>query len=151
MYRPLTYGFVVLVGCLVSVPQQIEPPRAAQDQQTILTVTDAIRSLSTTEFLFIQLKSGGQAEWENFDDGGKRQHNSSVLAAEELASIVRRLNSIDISNLPGKLGPYNTYTDTSAELKIQISTPKGDRTFSLINPWPCSLPSCSLGRKRQCP
>jgi len=107
--------------------------------------------MDTVEFLFVQVTSDGKAEWEKFDTGWKRQRSSSVLVAEEFASIVQRLNSIDMSKLSGEMGPYNTYTDTAAELRIRVSTPSGETDVSIINPWPCTLPSCSLGKKKAMP
>src|SRR5215467_1435156 len=151
MCNSLIFGFTILIGCLASFCQKTEPPATGQNQRPILTVTDTIHGMDTVEFLFVQVTSDGKAEWEKFDTGWKRQRSSSVLVAEEFASIVQRLNSIDMSKLSGKMGPYNTYTDTSAELGIRVFTPTGETDISIINPWPCTVPSCSLGKKRAMP
>lgn len=131
------------------LPQAGTSP-ASPNEETVLSATETIHGMSTVEFLFARLKRNGQVEWELFENG-KAEHRSSALTAGEFASILEQLNSVNTTNLPPTTGPYSIYTDSSAELRIQLSTPNGKKAFSMWNPWPCELPSCSLTKKKRMP
>ena len=103
------------------------------------------------ESLFVRLASDGKTEWDTFLVAGKHEHHLSILTFDDVASTKRRLADIDTTSFLEEMGPYNTYTDSGAELKIRLATSAGERNFSILNPWPCALPSCSLGRKRPMP
>jgi len=127
-----------------NAPAPVAPP-------IILSVTEVIHGMSTKRSLFVRLTSDGNLEGEDWGgDRGPSRH-SVTLPSEELATIVKRLDALDVARLRPTMGPYNTYTDTSAELQIQILVRGEGKQYLLWNPWLCTLPSCSMGKKKQMP
>ena len=130
---------------------QIKNARAPVAPATILSVTEVIHGMSTTRSLFVRLTGDGNLEDEDWGgDRGPSRH-SVTLQSEELAAIVKRLDALDVAGLQPSMGPYNTYTDTSAELQIQILVRGERKQYLLWNPWLCTLPSCSMSKKKQMP
>lgn len=104
----------------------------------------------TNEQILGRLTENGKLAWENQELTAK-DVRVVTLSEEQLASVKRHIDGIDWSKVSEKMGPYNTYTDSSVELRFRVAAPGGERRFSIINPWPCDLPSCSLGPKKPLP
>jgi hypothetical protein len=148
--RKVAMQALVILG-LAMLLQAIAGQARLPETNTILEVTDTIHGMSAVRFLYVELRSDGQAKWEKIADGGKVERHAPVLSPDDLASLVKGLNSLDTTRLYPKLGPYNAYTDTSAELIIEALISGTKRQFILWNPWPCGLPSCSMGNKKPMP
>ena len=86
--------------------------------------------------LQIRLYGDGKVEWdEGTIDKSYRRRVTSITPAE-VSAIRRDLATIETTELHGKMGPYNTYTDTLVEIQIRMMTSQGERMFSAVNPWP---------------
>jgi len=146
-YAPFSTLLFIVTASFLQVknaPAPVAPP-------TILSVTDVIHGMSTTRSLFVRLTGDGNLEGEGWGgDRGPSRH-SVILPSEELAAVVKRLDALDVASLQPTMGPYNTYTDTSAELQISILVRGERKQYLLWNPWLCTLPSCSMGKKKQMP
>ena len=68
-----------------------------------------------------------------------------------MKAIRERLNAIDLRAFTTSMGPFATYTDTFVELKIHLASEQQNKDFTLQNPWPCDLPSCSDLPKKNVP
>jgi hypothetical protein len=105
--------------------------------------------------LLVRLKQDGTVEWEESvwqkPLGRTYQRKISPISPEQVISIGNRLAVLNKDSFRAKMGPYNSYTDTSVELKVRMLTSKGIVAFSVFNPWLCTLPSCSMGKTKPIP
>jgi hypothetical protein len=105
--------------------------------------------------LLVRLKQNGTVEWEESvwqkPRGRTYQRKTSSISSEQVTSISNRLAVLSKDSFQAKMGPYNSYTDTSVELQIRMLTPTGSVAFSVLNPWLCTLPSCSIGKSKPIP
>jgi hypothetical protein len=105
--------------------------------------------------LLIRLKQDGTVEWDEpvlqKPRGRGYKLRVASIPREETTSISNRLAGLTKDSFPAKMGPYGSYTDTWVELQIRIRTSSGIVAFSVLNPWLCRLPSCSMGKSKPIP
>jgi hypothetical protein len=105
--------------------------------------------------LFVRLKQDGTVEWDEpvwqKQGGWTYSRKAASIPPEQLTAIGKRLAVLNKDSFRIKMGPYNTYTDTSVELQMRILTSAGSVAFLVVNPWPCELPSCSMGKSKPIP
>ena len=117
----------------------------------ILSATNTILGVSGKNVqLFVSLTEDGKVEWDQFVNNSVKRR-STVISVEQLSAIKRDLGVIKTGPFRAVMGPYNTYTDTSVELRIRMMGANGRFTFTVVNPWKCDLPSCSQAKTRTMP
>lgn len=84
--------------------------------------------------MLVRLTDDGKVQWDKWVGRAWKRQTSS-LSAERMSEIKRSLDAIDQGGLRANLGPYNVYTDTETELRIRMSTSRGELTLSVLNPW----------------
>jgi len=123
---------------------------AAPHPKILLEATNTIEGFHwRDQTLFLRLFSDGRIQWEEQTSKAKVLRTAKIEAPEMAAFVDSARKAA--SELPAKLGPYNTYTDTVVYFRIRISTPGLDKSIKVVNPWLCTLPSCSLGKKSPMP
>lgn len=124
--------------CAVIAFLALLPARSQTPAAIVVEATDSIGGIGGYEQkrLLVRLTSDGSVEWETVQWQKPNELHSAKIAPELAAAITRRLDEVDPEAIQPKMGPYNRYVDTSAELFIRINTPKWKRQFSVINPWP---------------
>src|ERR1700722_20021937 len=84
--------------------------------------------------LLVRLKQDGTVEWDESvrqkARGGAYKRKISSISAEQVTSIGNRLAVLNKDSFRAKMGPYNSYTDTSVELQMRMLTSKGSVAFS---------------------
>jgi hypothetical protein len=129
------------------------PQSPASGPDVVLEVTNVLSGHHYTDKkLLLRIEKNGRVEW----DAGQRvgdsyERRATTMTLAQVQSVQQRLDAIDKSGMLPKMGPYNTYTDTSMELRIRITSPDGEHGFRVINPRPCGLPSCSMGKATPLP
>lgn len=83
----------------------------------------------------MRLTSDGKVEWETAEWQKPNELHSGRVAPELVSAVTQRLDAVDAEAIQAKMGPYNRYVDTSAELLIRINSSKWNRQFSVLNPW----------------
>jgi hypothetical protein len=105
--------------------------------------------------LLVRLKQDGTVEWDEpvLQKPLGREYKLRVasIPREQVTSISKRIAALNKVSFPAKMGPYRSYTDTSVELQVRILTSSGSVAFSVLNPWLCTLPSCSMGKSKPIP
>lgn len=113
---------------------------SVQAQTPPSVVIDATNSIQgdggEQKELFVRLTSDGKVEWETTERQKPNELHSGRVAPELVSAITQRLDAVDPEAIQARMGPYNRYVDTSAELFIRIDTSKWKRQFSVVNPWP---------------
>lgn len=104
----------------------------------VVEATSSIRGSGGYEHkhLLVRLTSDGNLQWETEQAQKPNELHSTKIAPTVVSAITQRLDEVDPGATQGKMGPYNVYVDTSVELLIAVTTPKGTRHFSVSNPWP---------------
>lgn len=141
---------------MLLVPPQTFAAQTNNSKALILESTNNIHGIGGKDTqLLVRLKQDGTAEWEESvpqkPHGWKYRRKVSSVSPEQVTSIRNRLAALNMDSFRAKMGPYNTYTDTSVELQVRMLTSKGSVTFSVLNPWLCALPSCSMGKSKPIP
>jgi hypothetical protein len=117
----------------------------------VLEATETIYGLhSKSVQLLVRISGDGKVEREEWDGKSYKRRVKSV-SVEQVSSIKKNLYLADKDTFHARMGPYNTYTDTSSEVRVRVFTSNGSLTFTVINPWPCELLSCSFGRSKPLP
>ena len=105
--------------------------------------------------LLVRLKQDGTVEWDEpvwqKQGGWTYSRKSASIPPEQVVAISKRLAVLSKDSFQTKMGPYNSYTDTSVELQMRILISAGSVAFLVVNPWPCALPSCSMGKSKPIP
>jgi len=105
--------------------------------------------------LFVRLKQDGTVEWDKpvwqKQGGWTYSRKAASIPPDQVTAISKRLAVLNKDSFRTRMGPYNSYTDTSVELQMRILTSAGSVAFLVINPWPCGLPSCSMGKSKPLP
>ena len=118
------------------------PVAAAQDSHPDSSVVIEVASVrfgvwrSADKSQFVRLTGDGTVVWDVPQSTTKYEHHSGKISAEEVEEITKRISSIDRKGILKEMGPYNTYKDTSEELKIYAHTSTGAIRFAVWNPWP---------------
>ncbi len=125
------------VSSLNGTPQSKQP-----QSQVVLEVWNVNYGIFNfrDEWLLVRLTSDGTVDWETTVALKSHKRHDAKVSAKEVTAIAERLRAIDGSGIKDRMGPYNTYTDTSVELKIQATLATGRRRFSVINPFPGYMP-----------
>ncbi len=95
--------------------------------------------------MLVRLTDDGKVRWDK-RVGEKWEQQVTSLTARRMSEIKQSLDAIDQSGLRAKMGPYYRYVDTSAELRIRMTTSHGGLTFSVLNPWRGDLTSVLIWR-----
>ena len=106
--------------------------------------------------LLVRLKQDGTVEWDEpvwqKQGGWTYSRKAASIPPDQVTAISKRLVVVlNKDSLRTRMGPYNSYTDTSVELQMRILTSAGSVAFLVVNPWPCGLPSCSMGKSKPLP
>jgi len=150
--------FLIVLGvCFVlSSPADIAAQTNNSKPVLILESTSNIYGIGGKDTqLLVRLKQDGTVEWEESVRqkplGRTYQRKVSSISREQVTSISDRLAVLNKDSFRAKMGPYNSYTDTSVELQVRMRTSNGSVVFSVLNPWLCTLPSCSMGKSKPIP
>lgn len=141
------------VACLALVLSvRCSAQSQASGSGVVLEVIQVLSGLHYTDKkLLLRMEKNGIVEW----DAAKRgsyERRKTTMTLEQVQSVQQGFVAIQQSGvLPKNMGPYNTYTDTSVELRIRITSPNGEHRFRIINPWPCGMPSCSMAKATPLP
>jgi hypothetical protein len=101
--------------------------------------------------LLVRLTQNGKVQWEEpvwqKQLGLSYKRRVASISPEQVGAIKERLDRIGRNSFHTKIGPYNTYTDTSVELRLRVHTSAGSLAFTVINPWPRDPPYSSSKTK----
>ncbi|SRR6266852_469919 len=150
-YRILVIAIALLLVC---VPSTAAAPKTPSTKpKVVLECWSIYRGIGpyVEKTLFVRLTEDGALTWDEAEAASSYKRKKSKISSESASEIKQWLDSIDRSHLRKYLGPYNTYTDTSVQLVIYAPKKVGESPFTIGNPWPCRLPSCSLGPKKPMP
>jgi len=130
----LSLALRAAIACLALLPRMAATQTPAP---IVVEATSLIHGIDGYEQkrLFVRLTSDGSVQWETAEWQKPNKLHSTKLASELVSAVIQRLDEVDPKAIRAKMGPYNVYKDTSAELVISISTLKWSRRFSVINPW----------------
>jgi hypothetical protein len=95
--------------------------------------------------LFIKLAEDGTATWEENVTATSHRRHVSKISKEDTAAIAQRLSAIQAHGIEARMGPYDTYTDTSVELRITALQMERITRFTVWNPTGCQGPNCIPG------
>ena len=116
-------------------------PSTAQPKVPTSIVVEAASSIQGIgghhqKRLLVRLSDDGKVEWETTQWQKPNELHSTRISPERVSDITQRLAGIDSKAIQEKMGPYNRYVDTVVELSIRVNTPKWNRNFTVLNPWP---------------
>jgi len=133
----------ILLFCVTPINSQPQVPSPTVVLEATNTI-DGIGGYQNTSLL-VRLTDDGKLTWDKWV-GNAWESQVGSLTTEGISAIKRSLDAIDGSRMRDKMGPYHTYTDTSVELRVRLTTSQGVFAFTVMNPWSCETPSC-LTRK----
>jgi hypothetical protein len=138
-------GAFFLLGLLKSADAQTN----SSQQILVLECTKTIFSGNGHKDvqLLVRLTQNGKVQWEEpvwqKQLGLSYKRRVAWISPEQVGAIKERIDRIDRNSFHTKIGPYNSYTDTSVELRLRVHTSAASLAFTVINPWPHDPPYSS--------
>jgi hypothetical protein len=131
-----TYLLAILLSTVSFLTIANDVPPQTSSQHVVLEATSKFDYNGyQSQFLLVRLTDDGKVEWDKPVAPRASERQTSSVSAERVSEIKRTLDAVHLSSLHGSMGPYETLPDASVELRIHMTSEKGEVTFSVINPW----------------